>query len=272
MCLRSWCRSCATRWPGISSSRSRRVAYRAVCHPATVTRVEDWNSHAPEPNSWGTCPAPRPGSFRWWPSAAPGASLRRRKWWRWLLPERRGLRGRQCGFAPANAAPSQEGIQPHPDAAAPQKQQHQRGRQHNPQLEPIPDNRAVVDRLDPVAATIGDLHDTAGSRVYLDFIVVLKRRFRDAPIGPDVEPLDVLPAPNRHVGMLVLFDGSQNIAELDDRRLRRSPMFHRLHPGPVLLHLKKEAAPNQEEQGQGDDGRAPVMEFSVQDIGGHLCC
>src|SRR5688572_20665292 len=266
MCLRRWCRSCATPWRAASSSRSRRDVCRAASHLATATKAAAWSWPAREPGSSVTCRARKPGSFRWWPSAGPRGSRRPPRSSRWLLPERRG---RQGGLVPPDTAAADEGIDPHPEAAAPQKQQHERRRQDDPELEPITDKRAIVERLDPVAAPIRHLHDTAGARVHLHFIVVLQRRFRDAAVRPYVEALDVLPALNGHVRMLVLLDGSQNIAELDDRRLRRSPMLHGLDPGPVLLHLQQQTAADQEEKRQGNDARAPVMEFSIQDIPGH---
>ena len=79
------------------------------------------------------------------------------------------------------------------DAGEPHEEQDDGGWEEDPQLDVVMEPGAVVDGFDEVAAAISHLQDFGAGGVDLKFPAIIAADFEHAPVGSDVQAIDVIP-------------------------------------------------------------------------------
>ena len=101
------------------------------------------------------------------------------------------------------------------------------------------EERAVVERLDQVRATIGHLQHLAAGEVELQLPAGVADDLEDALPRPDIDPIDV--APRTDTGLRMGSGGGEDAIEGDRRHLGRRAPLDRLDPRHLLLDLEQQA-------------------------------
>lgn len=153
-----------------------------------------------------------------------------------------------------------DGKPPEIGAGNPETEEHESIGKKHPELDRFMKERAIVQLLDPVTATVVGSEDLAGPGIELKFPVTRSCQLDQAAIWTDIKTSDVLPCFD-----LCLALPLGDLEHLPERK-RGFSLFAShclgLDPGDLLFHLKQQ--PGNDHQQQGDCGCdcAPAVQFA----------